>query len=828
MTMRLSSLKTLALPVLFAVAMLAGCGGGSDNDPSGPIPAPAPATPAPPTPPPPPPPATATIGPAGGTVTAGTIALQIPAGALAAPVEITLTPQATADGDTVTFAVSPQGQSLRQPALLRHTGAVPAGQSFYWFIDGQRRFLPSKREGDSLTATIRSLGELVSEMPAAPMRTADPVRPMNAGGGSGRGGVAVLDCEQKITQMGAVLRQTLNRATFEAAATLFEELEAIKLQCQQEKIRQLQTEACKVFTEAVAAAGPKIDGELSFRRAVISVINAKGAVDLLDAPCDTSAVAGLLTAKFDELLQFLEVQFARPTPFDPIGRRTLRSILRYQADCEMTGVAECERFGKQLYPFVLDRARATAFQLCVANRSSLDPALLYELGRGTIGKSTDPFMEHARFTYGDLERDIHRCVPSTLVVRSLDEAVGDPDEIARKEIVGGGAPGNIQMETTIEGRREGAITIGGDIPLPMCADGNLLVGDQLVARIDGRVLTQAAANPARATWTLNTQPIDFVPERDLPRLGLDPAAKQVTIELFREGNSCVGYAQQILLYRVRIDMGGPSKIAIFAGEAVVTVTSDGTGLRRAILQFASEVSWSPTQDRMALTNQTGIVLVKDDFTGERMLLARSAADVDAERFFSTPAWSSDGKRVHFLVRTGTRLTPKAVDVATGAVTELGPSFEAPFTFAIAWSPDRSKLAYDTLIAESGGIVVRDLSTGSTRTVTSPAQGSVDAFPAWAPDGKQLAYVRQRYELGTPEDPGQWIGAVRVINLETGASRAVSGDYREFVAWSPDGSELAWGARNRSFSVSWTEVVNLSSGVTRLVANGAYGRIAWGQ
>jgi hypothetical protein len=658
------------------------------------------------------------------------------------------------------------------------------------------------------------------------MGTADRVLPMNAGGGSGRGGVAVLDCEQKVTGMGEVLRQTLNRGTFASAVTLYGELEAIKLQCQQDKIQQLEALVCKAFGETIAAAAPKIDGELSFRRAVTSLINAKGAVDLIAAPCDTSAFNGVLDTKFSELLAVLEVQFAQPTPFDPIGRRTLRSILQYQLACIQTGVAECERFGKQLYPVVLDRARATAFQLCVANKSSLDPAKLYELGLATAGNSTDPFMEYARFTYGDLERDIHRCVPSMLVVRSLDQAAV-AEEIQRKEIVGGGAPGNIQMETTIEGRREGAITIGGDIALPMCADGNLLVGDQLVARINGRVLTQAIANPARATWTLNTQPIDFVPARDLPRLGLDPAANQVTIELSREGTSCNGYAPQILLYRVRINMGDPTKIAIASGTSVLTVDSDGKLLRQATLAFDSQISWSPGQDRMALANASGIVLINADFTGQRTLLARSDEDIAADRFFVAPAWSSDGKRVHFFARTGPRLTPKAVDVATGAVTDLGPSFDSLFTVGIAWSPDRSKVAYDTLVAETTGIFVRDLQTGSTRTLTNPPFRSVDGYPTWSPSGAQLAFTRIRVVEGTADDAGRQVPVIYVVNLETSASRALTGDNRNFAAWSPDGTEIAYWATNSQGSVHGVDVLTISTGLTRTVANSVRATsIAW--
>jgi Tol biopolymer transport system component len=66
----------------------------------------------------------------------------------------------------------------------------------------------------------------------------------------------------------------------------------------------------------------------------------------------------------------------------------------------------------------------------------------------------------------------------------------------------------------------------------------------------------------------------------------------------------------------------------------------------------------------------------------------------------------------------------------------------------SWSPDSRRLVYDV----AGTIAVVDVQSGARRILTSP-RGREDSDPAWAPDGRTIAFVRS-YDIWTMSEAGK--------------------------------------------------------------------------
>ncbi len=115
-----------------------------------------------------------------------------------------------------------------------------------------------------------------------------------------------------------------------------------------------------------------------------------------------------------------------------------------------------------------------------------------------------------------------------------------------------------------------------------------------------------------------------------------------------------------------------------------------------------------------------------------------------------------------------------------------------------WSPDGSLIAYSSMRADAG-IVVVPVSGGSSERLTD---GEFDAWPDWSPDGGTMVFSR-------------YTGGIWTIPSEGGTPQRLTPDTLQATtpAWSPDGQWIAFSSNGR------LHIINPNGGSIREVTVG---------
>ncbi len=97
----------------------------------------------------------------------------------------------------------------------------------------------------------------------------------------------------------------------------------------------------------------------------------------------------------------------------------------------------------------------------------------------------------------------------------------------------------------------------------------------------------------------------------------------------------------------------------------------------------------------------------------------------------------------------------------------------------AWAPDGRRLAYVSFATGRSNIIVQDLFTGQTEVVSSSR--GINGAPAWSPDGRRLAVSLSRG--GSPD--------IWVIDVDSGQHEQLTHHWSISTepAWSPDGERI---------------------------------------
>jgi len=216
-------------------------------------------------------------------------------------------------------------------------------------------------------------------------------------------------------------------------------------------------------------------------------------------------------------------------------------------------------------------------------------------------------------------------------------------------------------------------------------------------------------------------------------------------------------------------------------------------------------------------NQGGEICVADGGYGAKVVTSTGQRA-------NAPTWSPDGTRIAFAVGTGPIIVGAGTSDA-GSALEPGIYVLTPNDMVAvskgegddfpAWSPDGTQLA----ITSNRGIAVMNADGSERRQLTSGRW--VDLGPQWSPDGSLIAF--SRYPLSSPPHREVWVmkadgtDARMLVRFEGGFNPNVA--YDTTPAWSPDGTQLAVAgvvdaAADDALSVL---VVDVATAATRVVS-----------
>lgn len=197
------------------------------------------------------------------------------------------------------------------------------------------------------------------------------------------------------------------------------------------------------------------------------------------------------------------------------------------------------------------------------------------------------------------------------------------------------------------------------------------------------------------------------------------------------------------------------------------------------------VSAAPTSGGLLVLSMTeGGVAHLFTFSPAALEMTRLTADPWDD---ITPAISPDGSRIAFASRRNGYWDLYLLELASGEVSRVTdtPEYEG----APSWSPDGQWLVYECTLDDNLEICIRTAGDPAQAAIRLTNHIAADHSPAWAPGGRQVAFVSNRSGqddiwLADLDIPGE----ERYHNLSNSATTQEA-----HPAWSPDGTHLAWSA-----------------------------------
>lgn len=149
-----------------------------------------------------------------------------------------------------------------------------------------------------------------------------------------------------------------------------------------------------------------------------------------------------------------------------------------------------------------------------------------------------------------------------------------------------------------------------------------------------------------------------------------------------------------------------------------------------------------------------------------------------------PALSPDGTHLAFTSKANGYWDLFLMDLHNGSLTRLTDT--GAYDGHPTWSPDGQWLAYETYINDHFEIFLLSVSNPSDPPIHLAGGPDSSHSPAWSPQGRQIAFVSNRYG-----DDDIWLAALdQVENRFTNLSNSLE-IQQSNPAWSPDGQNLAW-------------------------------------
>ena len=175
-------------------------------------------------------------------------------------------------------------------------------------------------------------------------------------------------------------------------------------------------------------------------------------------------------------------------------------------------------------------------------------------------------------------------------------------------------------------------------------------------------------------------------------------------------------------------------------------------------------------------------------------------------FDQDPVWSPDGRYIAF-IRNRDPSDPNGKSEVMSIAALGGPERRLaeldwppqPPGRGLTWSPDGEFIVTNT--ASDAGLFLVSAEDGEKRRLTSPPKApkgswnTWDTDPAFSPDGRTLAFVRQT---------GLYSGEIYLQNVNAAEARRLTFDKAEIsgLAWTPDGREIVFSSKRSGFATLW--------------------------
>jgi Tol biopolymer transport system component/DNA-binding winged helix-turn-helix (wHTH) protein len=179
--------------------------------------------------------------------------------------------------------------------------------------------------------------------------------------------------------------------------------------------------------------------------------------------------------------------------------------------------------------------------------------------------------------------------------------------------------------------------------------------------------------------------------------------------------------------------------------------------------------------------------------------------------FCCPAWSPDGRYIAF-----SRFTKEEHGISHGIyiVSAIGGAARKLFAGVPAhppldWSPDGRFIAFTAKepdAKETYSLLLLSVETLETRKLSEPPAENQDWGPAFSPDGKQLAFVRQNIDS---------LGDIFIMPANGGEPRRLTFDHAAIPTspvWTRDGRSLVFSSTRSSIPTLWRTSANGGSPV----------------
>ena len=169
-------------------------------------------------------------------------------------------------------------------------------------------------------------------------------------------------------------------------------------------------------------------------------------------------------------------------------------------------------------------------------------------------------------------------------------------------------------------------------------------------------------------------------------------------------------------------------------------------------------------------------------------------------FEFAPVWSPDGRYLAFF-----RSTDKGKDLAIYVTAALGGSERRLYTVksqrkvdALDWSEDGKYLAFSDSASpsEASQIFLLSLDTLGVHPITSPPTGTLgDTTPAFSPDGKSLAFVRDTLD----------VREIYLLPLSGGSPTQITFDHADIqgITWTPQSDKLIFASSRQGQVSLWS-------------------------